>query len=159
LPNCPADLRDRVTLESHALVMEISTGVHTAGGRAVTKLAEVRGRLARAIALRLARWEAHLRERRWPSSPMTSKPWSGCGSRTCARRPRKRIRSTKLLERTFVEVRCRINVIRRFPRRNSILSTIWAALELTSHGWRGVVMTLAPWPIQNGAAVAAQRRR
>src|SRR3954447_14519436 len=29
----PADLRDRVTLESHALVMEISTGVHTAGGR------------------------------------------------------------------------------------------------------------------------------
>src|SRR3954465_12853862 len=32
---------------------------------------------------------------------------------------------------------------------NSILSTIWAALELTSHGWRGVVMTLAPWPIQN----------
>jgi putative transposase len=43
----------------------------------------------------------------------TSTPWS----RTCAGPPntRKRIRSTNLLERTFVEVRRRTTVIGRFP--------------------------------------------
>ncbi|MBX5485426.1 MAG: IS256 family transposase [Mycolicibacterium hassiacum] len=41
---------------------------------------------------------------------------------------RTRIRSTNLLERTFVEVRRRTKVI-------------WAVLELASRGWRGVVMT------------------
>ena len=60
------------------------------------------------------------------------------------RRPsehRKRIRSTNLLERTFVEVRRRTKVIGRFPGETSALSLIWAVLELSSRGWRGVVMT------------------
>ncbi len=54
---------------------------------------------------------------------------------------RKRIRTTNLLERTFVEVRRRTKVIGRFPGETSALSLIWAVLELSSHGWRGVVMT------------------
>jgi putative transposase len=54
---------------------------------------------------------------------------------------RKRIRSTNRLERTFVEVRRRTKVIGRFPGETSALSLIWAVLELSSRGWRGVVMT------------------
>ncbi len=54
---------------------------------------------------------------------------------------RKRIRSTNLLERTFVEVRRRTKVIGRFPGETSALSLIWAVLELASRGWRGVTMT------------------
>ena len=60
------------------------------------------------------------------------------------RRPsehRKRIRTTNLLERTFVEVRRRTKVIGRFPGETSALSLIWAVLELSSRGWRGVIMT------------------
>jgi hypothetical protein len=44
---------------------------------------------------------------------------------------RKRIRTTNLLERTFVEVRRRIKVIGRFPGEISALSLIWAVLELS----------------------------
>jgi hypothetical protein len=51
------------------------------------------------------------------------------------------IRDTNLLERTFVEVRRRTKMIGRFPGQTSALSLIWAVLELSSHGWRGVVMT------------------
>jgi putative transposase len=54
---------------------------------------------------------------------------------------RKRIRSTNLLERTFVEVRRRTKVIGRFPGETSALSLVWAVLELSSRGWRGVKMT------------------
>jgi transposase-like protein len=54
---------------------------------------------------------------------------------------RKRVRSTNLLERTFVEVRRRTKVIGRFPGETSALCLIWAVLELASRGWRGVVMT------------------
>jgi putative transposase len=54
---------------------------------------------------------------------------------------RKRIRSTNLLERTFVEVRRRTKVIGRFPGETSAMCLIWAVLELSSRGWRGVVMT------------------
>jgi transposase-like protein len=54
---------------------------------------------------------------------------------------RKRIRSTNLLERTFVEVRMRTKVLGRFPGETSALSLIWAVLELSSRGWRDVVMT------------------
>ena len=54
---------------------------------------------------------------------------------------RKRIRSTNLLERTFVEVRRRTKVIGRFPGETSALALIWAVLELASRGWRGVTMT------------------
>lgn len=54
---------------------------------------------------------------------------------------RKRLRSTNLLERTFVEVRRRTKVIGRFPGETSALSLVWAVLELASRGWRGVTMT------------------
>jgi putative transposase len=54
---------------------------------------------------------------------------------------RKRIRTTNLLERTFVEVRRRTKVIGRFPAETSALSLVWAVLELSSRGWRGVAMT------------------
>src|SRR4051812_20345974 len=57
------------------------------------------------------------------------------------RHPRPFIPVTNLLERTFVEVRCRTEVIGRFPGETSALSLIWAVLELSSRGWRGVVMT------------------
>ena len=53
---------------------------------------------------------------------------------------RKRIRTTNLLERTFVEVRRRTKVIGRFPGETSALSLIWAVLELSSRAWRGVQM-------------------
>jgi transposase-like protein len=53
---------------------------------------------------------------------------------------RKRIRTTNLLERTFVEVRRRTKVIGRLPGEISALSLIWAVLELSSRGWRGVKM-------------------
>jgi putative transposase len=54
---------------------------------------------------------------------------------------RKRIRTTNLLERAFVEVRRRTKVIGRFPGETSALSLIWAVIELSSRAWRGVVMT------------------
>ena len=54
---------------------------------------------------------------------------------------RKRIRSTNLLERTFVEVRRRTKVIGRFPGETSALSLVWAVLELSSRGWRGITIT------------------
>src|SRR6266702_1511070 len=54
---------------------------------------------------------------------------------------RKRIRSTNLLERTFVEVRRRTKVIGRLPGETSALSLVWAVLELSSRGWRGITMT------------------
>ena len=38
----PAELRDRVTLETHAAVMEIATGVHRRIGDAVTELVQLR---------------------------------------------------------------------------------------------------------------------
>jgi putative transposase len=53
---------------------------------------------------------------------------------------RKRVRTTNLLERTFVEVRRRTKVIGRFPGETSGYR-FWAVLELSSRGWRGVVMT------------------
>jgi putative transposase len=44
-------------------------------------------------------------------------------------------------EAHFVEVRRRTKVIGRFPGETSALCLIWAVLELSSLGWRGVVMT------------------
>jgi glutamate---cysteine ligase / carboxylate-amine ligase len=46
----PAGLRDRVTLETHAAVMEIATGVHRRVADAANELARMRDRLARALA-------------------------------------------------------------------------------------------------------------
>jgi transposase-like protein len=54
---------------------------------------------------------------------------------------RKRVRSTNLLERTFVEVRRRTKVIGRIPGEISALALVFNVLELASRGWRGVVMT------------------
>ena len=39
-----------------------------------------------------------------------------------------------------MEVRRRTKVIGRFPGETSALSLIWAVLELSSRGWRGVRM-------------------
>jgi putative transposase len=78
---------------------------------------------------------------------------------------RKRIRPTNLLERTFVEVHRRTKVIGRFPGETSALSLIWAVLELSSRGWRGVVMTprivaeLDRLRRGGGAAETAEHRR
>ena len=49
LATLPAELRDRVTLETHAAVMEIATGVHRRIGDAVTELVDLRDRVARAL--------------------------------------------------------------------------------------------------------------
>jgi hypothetical protein len=58
---------------------------------------------------------------------------------------RKRIRSTKLLRahlrRGPPPHRRRTKAIGRFPGETSAVSLIWAVLELSSRGWRGVVMT------------------
>jgi hypothetical protein len=54
---------------------------------------------------------------------------------------RERIRSTNLLERTFVEVRRRTKVIGRFPGETSARSLVWAVLELSSRSWRGITKT------------------
>src|SRR3954471_12933108 len=58
----PYDLRARVTLETHAAVMEIATGVHHSVAGAVNELAGLRRRIARAVAgrgLRVAGAGAH----------------------------------------------------------------------------------------------------
>ena len=44
------ELRDRVTPETHAAVMEVTTGVHRRVGDAVAELAELRCQLSRALA-------------------------------------------------------------------------------------------------------------
>jgi hypothetical protein len=44
----PDGLRERVTLETHAAVMEVATGVHRRVGDAVAEIARLRERLARA---------------------------------------------------------------------------------------------------------------
>ena len=46
----PAELRDRVTLETHAAVMEIATGVHRRVGDAVGELSRLREEVDRALA-------------------------------------------------------------------------------------------------------------
>ena len=46
----PPELRDRVTLETHAAVMEIATGVHRRVGDAVAELADLRSRMSGALA-------------------------------------------------------------------------------------------------------------
>ncbi|GAC1658989.1 MAG: hypothetical protein NVS4B3_26790 [Gemmatimonadaceae bacterium] len=71
---------------------------------------------------------------------------------------RKRIRTTNLLERTFVEVRRRTKVIGRFPGETSALSLIWAVLELSSRGWRGAEDS-CPDRAQPSPTAAAQRRQ
>ena len=46
----PADLAQRVSLETHASVIELTTGVHTRVTAAAAELADLRVRLARALA-------------------------------------------------------------------------------------------------------------
>jgi transposase-like protein len=54
---------------------------------------------------------------------------------------RERIRHTNLLERTFGESRRRVKVIGRLPGEYSCLSLVWAVLDRSSIGWRGLEMT------------------
>jgi glutamate---cysteine ligase / carboxylate-amine ligase len=51
----PSDLRDRVTLETHAAVIEVATGVHDRVADAVAELADLRLRLSRGLAGRQLR--------------------------------------------------------------------------------------------------------
>ncbi len=53
----------------------------------------------------------------------------------------KRIRHSNLLERTFGETRRRVKVIGRLPGEQSCLSLVWAVLDRSSKGWRGLTMT------------------
>ena len=46
----PTELRQRVTLETHAAVMEVATGVHRTAGDALAELTGLRERLANALA-------------------------------------------------------------------------------------------------------------
>jgi glutamate---cysteine ligase / carboxylate-amine ligase len=50
LADLPPDLRDRVTPETHAAVLEITTGVHRRVADAVADLAELRRKMARTLA-------------------------------------------------------------------------------------------------------------
>jgi transposase-like protein len=54
-----------------------------------------------------------------------------------------RIRHSNFIERTFGETRRRVKVIGRLPGERSCLSLVWAVLDRSSRGWRGVVMTPA----------------
>ena len=54
-----------------------------------------------------------------------------------------RTRHTNLLERTFGETRRRSKVIGRLPGERSCLSLVWAVLDRTSKGWRGLEQTPA----------------
>jgi len=55
----------------------------------------------------------------------------------------KRIRHTNLIERTFGETRRRVKVIGRLPNEASCLSLVWAVLDRSSKGWRGLRYTPA----------------
>ena len=50
IADLPPDLRDRVTPETHAAVMEVATGVHRRVADAVAELAELRRKMSRALA-------------------------------------------------------------------------------------------------------------
>jgi putative transposase len=43
--------------------------------------------------------------------------------------------------RTFGETRRRVKVMGRLPSERSCLSLVWAVLDRTSRGWRGVEMS------------------
>jgi carboxylate-amine ligase len=49
IADLPPDLRDRVTPETHAAVMEVATGVHRRVADAAAELEELRGRMSRAL--------------------------------------------------------------------------------------------------------------
>ena len=57
-------------------------------------------------------------------------------------RPRKRPRSTNLLERSLEEVRRRTKVIGRFPGETSCLTLAWAVMDLVIAGAHGLGLTL-----------------
>jgi putative transposase len=53
----------------------------------------------------------------------------------------KRIRHSNFIGRTFGETRRRVKVIGRLPGETSCLTLVWAVLDRTSRGWRGLTMT------------------
>lgn len=54
-----------------------------------------------------------------------------------------RIRHSNFIERTFGETRRRVKVIGRLPGERSCLSLVWAVLDRSSRGWRGMEHTPA----------------
>jgi putative transposase len=51
------------------------------------------------------------------------------------------IRHSNFIERTFGETRRRTKVIGRLPGETSCLTLVWAVLDRTSRGWRGLTMS------------------
>jgi len=52
-----------------------------------------------------------------------------------------RIRHSNFIERTFGETRRRVKVIGRLPGETSCLTLVWAVLDRSARGWRGVNTT------------------
>src|SRR4051812_29873552 len=81
----PYDLRSRVTLETHAAVMEIATGVHRTVAGAVAELAALRRRIARAVAgrgLRVAVAGTHPAAV-WEDTVVSTHPRYGASASRC----------------------------------------------------------------------------
>ncbi len=68
-------------------------------------------------------------------SPLTVKTTAGPVTLS-----RPKLRGTTI-ERTFGETRRRVKVMGRLPGERSCLSLVWAVLDRSSRGWRGVEMT------------------
>jgi putative transposase len=54
-----------------------------------------------------------------------------------------RVRHSNFIERCFGETKRRTKVVGRFPGETSAISLVWAVLDRSSAGWRGVTMTPA----------------
>jgi putative transposase len=54
-----------------------------------------------------------------------------------------RVRHSNFIERCFGETKRRTMVVGRFPGETSAISLVWAVLDRSSAGWRGVTMTPA----------------
>jgi transposase-like protein len=101
------------------------------------------GRAAQAEARRRAEAFAEAWERRYPGAVRSVRDDLDAliAHLRCPREHWRRIRHTNLLERTFGESRRRVKVIGRLPGERSCLSLVWAVLDRTSRGWRGVTLT------------------
>jgi glutamate---cysteine ligase / carboxylate-amine ligase len=131
----PAELRDRVTLETHAAVMEIATGVHRRVADAVNELRRLRGRVDRALAaqnLRAAVAGTHpcavARDTVLPSHPRYRR--IGDSMRVLARR------EPTLATHVHVGVASAADAIRLLNRLRAQLPLL-LALSANSPFWRG----------------------
>jgi transposase-like protein len=63
----------------------------------------------------------------------------------CPVRHRKRIRTTKLLERSLLEERRRTKVIARFITKKGCFKLVFATRRRATHHWQGVMMSELEW--------------